>query len=69
MKPFDDEPAPVIGFLVRFSCGALFGAIASLGLFYVASSRTGIFVTMVIMAIVCGLFAAFCGDKFWEHIE
>jgi hypothetical protein len=66
MKPFDDEPAPVIGFLVRFFFGALFGAVASFVAMESGPDWTGMYITMSAASVICGLLAAFFGDEFWK---
>lgn len=69
MKPFDEEPAPVIGFLVRFFCGAGVGALLgyAVAVAWVPNFHWLIGFTAAI-AIVCGLLAAWVEDEFWKTL-
>lgn len=66
----DDDPTPVIGFLVRFICGAAVGALLALGAGFLdwAPDLGWAIAAMVVFGILFGLMATFWGDDFWENL-
>jgi hypothetical protein len=57
---------------VRFGCGATVGVLA--GFFGAARRIQGVTwveltISMVVTALLFGLFAAYGGDRFWRHIR
>jgi len=65
-KPPDMGP----GNGVRFGCGALFGAFASLGggRYLLRHSLGTVVVTVLAGMLICGLLAVRYGEAFWEGI-
>ena len=57
-------------FIARFGCGAVFGialAIAGGAIAY-PTTAAGLFATVIIFAIICGLLSVIFGDKFWTNL-
>jgi hypothetical protein len=69
MKRFGDEPAPVIGFIVRFVCGAVVGVLVAAGAGWLEWTPTPrwAMVLMAVFAVLFGLMAAYWREDFWEY--
>lgn len=63
------EPNPWIGFAVRFSFGACFGALVGLGWFAYSDGTLPIWFWIVSAAMLCGILAARYGDDFWQNLS
>jgi len=65
--PLEDREA--VG--IRFGCGALFGLVLGLGGVYELTSRSlaPVIVSALVVALVCGLFSARHGERFWSGLS
>jgi tetrahydromethanopterin S-methyltransferase subunit C len=70
MNPFGNEPAPVIGLIVRFICGAVVGVLVAIGTGWAIgwSGRGGTIAVMAAFAVLFGVMAAYWGDDFWDSL-
>ncbi len=61
----DGPPADWLEFWVRFVCGALLGAFLGIAVMQSETSAEHVWVAVLAGGVVCGLAAAWFGDRFW----
>lgn len=65
IKPRFKDAYAWVGPVVRFTCGAILGALAGIGLYAEWFPDDPGWLVIPASALICGILAAIFGDRFW----